>query len=211
MVMKNVITLMLLGIFAGSATASSPQELKARLATKRSTEQLLPPIDSRCNIDVGNQHIDYGNMTRYQLQNVPDSSTALTPGERTLSLSASCPSARAIAFTLLGPRGADGKLRYGTQGALLVRMDDAAVDGKKVQLLVQNRQGQSAPLLPEDSIQLNPGQKIVAMREGKVVQGNILTARLTLLPVLPSSSTQVATQTTSEGRFTLLMEEMADR
>ncbi|EMF07030.1 hypothetical protein F518_04178 [Serratia marcescens VGH107] len=196
--------LMMMSVVQGvmAQTHILPEGIRDRLAQREVLPGLQPPADTRCIMSVGSTEINYGIQSRGQLQDVPEGHNLLTPGRRVLALSVLCPTERQMSLALRGMTSTGGELLYGTDGKVLLRLSDVTVDNQKVMLTTvysDEKQGADS----SEQLSLKPGQKVMAVKNGKAVVGKALTASLEIVPLLSDHSTRVATQSRSEAYFAL--------
>ncbi|AZD55537.1 hypothetical protein C4K19_3752 [Pseudomonas chlororaphis subsp. aurantiaca] len=160
------------------------------------------PVDSRCSLSAGGQVIDYGNLSRWQLQDATGSANTLTPGKRTLMVSVVCPYTQAMRLTLRGESAANGNLRYGERGNMRIALRDAQLDGQSVQFATTTVDG-TLNGAPAATLALQPGQTFTAMTAGGVAKGRSLTLRLEIEPVLPEAEARTSMRRISEAQLTL--------
>lgn len=159
------------------------------------------PSDPRCTLSVSNPVVDYGLMSRWQLQNIPGGS--VTPGTRSLTLSVVCPSARAMKLLVQGDAGEQGELRYGKRGFTQFRLLDAQLDGNALELRTLTPEGVLTGTGRE--VLLSVGQQIVPVLQDKHAKGKTLTARLEIQPVLSETEARVSNRQRSESMLTLTL------
>ncbi|WP_168395197.1 fimbrial protein [Erwinia amylovora] len=142
---------------------------------------MTEPPENRCTITVGSPLIDYGVMSRWQLQDIAGGN--VSPGIRSTTVSVLCPHDRKIKLLLQGAANGTGHLRYGERGHILFRLSDVRLDGKPAELRSVSPDG-----IPEDASSepqpLISGQQLVTLVQGRVTEGKTLTARLEIQPVL---------------------------
>jgi len=161
----------------------------------------LPPQDRQCSVTVSSRDVDFGSLSRWQMQETSHGN-ALSPGERTLALSVSCPYSQPMHIKVHGDSAADGNLRYGHTGSLQLEIYDAQVDGQPVQMvpispdLIQ-KEGEQTRIF------LRPDNGAAASRKGSLITGKNFTVRLKVRPQLPESETRVTAPQQSETRLTL--------
>lgn len=159
----------------------------------------LPPMlqDSQCSLSLGMPEINFGNQTRYQLDEV--GAGQLSPGTRELTLAVACPYSQAMKLALRGDRAQNGAFRYGERGSVKIRLFNARVDGQPAELM---RSG-NAQATSSNSIALQPGETFVAVRGGAIQQGKTFTAQVEITPLLPESAARATQLSSSEARLTL--------
>lgn len=163
--------------------------------------QPAPPPDRRCTLSAGGQVIDYGHLSRWQLQQASNSQN-LTFGKRELMLSVFCPFSQTMTFRLLGDRAANGELAYGHHGSLGFRVLEAQVDGRAVQLTLVTPGGITQGVAAWD-VKLLAGQSFTASQNGQLVQGKSFNARIEVEPTLPEVSARVSGRQSAESNLTI--------
>lgn len=155
------------------------------------------PTDTRCVINVSNSVINYGVQSRWQMEE--RSGQKVSPGKRTFTLSVVCPYSQTMRVILRGTSAYDGQLQYGTGGSVSLKILDAALDGKPIQLsLIENGIHKK---IANDSLELRPDLGMMAMRDGDAVKGKNFTARVEVEPVLPEKEARVTSRQISEAIF----------
>ncbi|MCS3432615.1 fimbrial protein [Klebsiella sp. BIGb0407] len=164
---------------------------------------ILPP-DTRCSLSVSNPVVDYGMMSRWQLEDVGASS--LSPGTRSLTVNVVCPYSRAMSLRVEGEDSGQGGLRYGERGTTHLRLLDVQLDGNAAELRKVTSAGastESGGYVPE----LNAGQRLVPVIHGRPAEGKTLTARLEIRPVLAEEDARVNSRLRSETMLTLILDD----
>lgn len=163
----------------------------------------LPP-DTRCSLSVSNPVVDYGVMSRWQLEDMGVGS--VSPGTRSLTVSVVCPYPRAMLLRVEGEGSEQGGLRYGERGTTRLRLLDAQMDGNAVAL----RTVTPAGIITEIGghiLALNAGQRLAPVTQGKLAEGKTLTARLEIQPVLAKVDARVGSPQRSETMLTLTLDD----
>lgn len=152
------------------------------------------PGDNRCTLSVSTPVIDYGNQSRWQLQDAARGQ--VTPGKRTLILSVVCPYTQPIRLAQRSD------LRYGSQGNINVNLSEAQLDGQSIQLANTTPDGilNDAPV---ENLRLHPGSRFAAVQNGRLATGKSLTLRMEIEPVLTDRDTRVSAHQNNEGTLTL--------
>lgn len=162
----------------------------------------IPGItDSRCHLSVSNAVIDYGELSRWQLQEVANG-RALTPGKRTLTFNALCPFSQTMRLMVFGDKASNGELRYGDQGKVLMKISDAQLDGKSVQLSAMTSDNRLTGAA-FDAKQLKPGERIAATVNGRKAIGKVFSAKIEIIPLMPEGAARVASRQRSEAAMTI--------
>lgn len=116
---------LLMGVTGGSAADPiMPPGLEA------SPMPTLPP-DTRCRLSVSNPVINYGMMSRWQVEDI--GAGRVSPGTRSLTVSVVCPYSRTMSLRVEG-ENREGGLRYGEHGTTRLRLLDAQLDGNAVEV-----------------------------------------------------------------------------
>lgn len=195
--MKRLLLAIVLGIASGT-TIAGPTPLRSHLADLR----LNPPVDARCTLSLGNGTIDYGSLTRAQLQDVTGAHKAVTPGKRTILLTVVCPYTQSMQLVFRGDQTPRGYFRYGEHGSLRVRLAGIRMDGRAVQAVSTTPDGGVNGEVTEAEY-LKVGQTISPSTNGKLARGKVLTARLEVEPILPEKAALVSHEKTSEANVSI--------
>lgn len=163
---------------------------------------ILPP-DTRCSLSVSNPVVDYGMMSRWQLEDAGAGS--LSPGMRLLTVSVVCPYSRTMSLRVEGEGSEQGGFRYGERGITHLRLLDVQLDGNTAVLRTVTPDGviESGGHVRE----LNAGQRLVPVIRGRPVKGKILTVQLEIRPVLAEEDVRVNTRQHSETMLTLILDD----
>ncbi|PYY90762.1 fimbrial protein [Pseudomonas sp. TKO26] len=159
------------------------------------------PSDPRCTMTISHPVVDFGVMSRGQLQEIPGQ--GLSPGIRSLSLSVVCPYARAIKLLVQGDGREQGGMRYGKDGFTRFRLLDVQVDGHAQELRASTPEGAIAG--SGQGLVLIAGQQLAPVARDQWVEGRTLTARLEIQPVLSPAQTRVSHWERSESTLTLTL------
>lgn len=133
-----------------------------------------------CRMTAGSGVVDFGSRSRGQLQNTPG---GMTPGTRTLQLSAACTLPRIMKLRFDGMARGSAFSWGGADSVLRIRALRAQIDGESVQLQKLNGAGNPEGQ-PEASLSLTPGDGLMAVRNGLPVHGKQLNVTLEVVPVL---------------------------
>jgi len=154
-----------------------------------------PPPVQDCQIIVSEPELDYGAVTRYALREDPASHNLLL-GKRQVILNVSCVSAVKIGVSFRGPSvGAD--YLFGTQGRVVMRVIDAQLDGRSVNLGSANVAGMM-PVSSAASVQFVPGQVVVPVENGQPATGTRFSTTVEMDPSLPIDAARVRGRSTVE-------------
>ncbi|MFJ2550256.1 DUF1120 domain-containing protein [Pseudomonas sp. NPDC087612] len=160
------------------------------------------PIDTRCSLTLGGGVVDYGTLSRWQLQDAQTGHNNVTFGKRTLTLSVACPYTQSMRLTVRGERSDRGDFRYGNRGSMIVRLFDAQIDGKSVQIASGTPDG-IINGAAGDSALLRPSESFAAISSGQLAKGKTFTARVEIEPTLPEADAQVSTHEQNEANLTI--------
>lgn len=163
-------------------------------------EMTIIPIDNLCQLSVSNPNVDYGVLSRWQLQNVTD--RYLSFGRRTFTLSVACPFSQTMRVVLRSNRSHEGQLQFGEQGHMSLRVLDAELDGKSTELSSINAEG-TLKGVSKDYLYLRPDLGMVATQNGQSIKGKTFTARLEMEPVTTEKAASVTSLQVSKANFTL--------
>lgn len=158
--------------------------------------------DNRCHLSVSNPVVDYGIMSRWQLQDAAKGT--VSPGMRSPMLSVVCPYTRTMKLLVQGKGSEQGELRYGEHGVTRLRLMDVQLDGNAVELRVLTPTGEVTNNGGRAVI-LSPGMQLVPVLEGKLAAGKSLTARVEIQPILTESEAQVSSPQQSESILTFTL------
>lgn len=164
------------------------------------TSQRMP--DAHCTISVSNPFVDYGVMSRWQMQDLPN--RQVTPGMRSTMVNVVCPQSRSIKLLVQGEVSETGHLRYGERGYTRFRLLDVQLDGNAAELRPLSPDGALAEAASE-ALPLTSGQRLIAVSSGRVVEGKMLTARLEIQPILGEEEARVSSMHRSESQLTLTL------
>lgn len=145
-----------------------------------SPQPQMPLILPECKVTAGSGVVDFGSRSRGQLRNT---SGGMTPGTRTLQLSAVCTLPRMMKLRLDGMARGNDFSWSGADSILRIRALRAVLDGESVQLQKLNGAGNPEGQ-PETSLSLTPGDGLMAVRSGLPVYGKQLNVTLEVVPVL---------------------------
>ncbi|WP_343554125.1 hypothetical protein [Pantoea sp.] len=154
-----------------------------------------------CSLSLSQHRIDYPLQSRWQLQQQA-AGMQRSFGTQNVLLMANCSESQAIDLQILGTSGQYQTLLFGKKGILQVKVRDAHLDGKPVELMLQ-RGETMIPMSENKTLSLLSGDRLKAMEFGHVVTGKKLFMQLEIEPLLPSDELRVASLTTHEATLTL--------
>lgn len=191
----RLLPVLLMGITGTSIAAPVPPGQETR-------PMPVLPQDTHCRLSVSNPVVDYGILSRWQLEDIGAGN--MSPGTRSLTLSVFCPHPRSMILRV-EDRGLGG-FRYGERGIIRFHLRDAQLDGNKVELRTITPGG----VIPESGghmLALNAGQQLAPVIQGTLTEGRTLTARLDIQPVLAEGDTRVGNRQHSEMILTLTLDD----
>ncbi|MFP0195011.1 fimbrial protein [Pseudomonas sp. PHC1] len=194
--MKKIMTSLIFTLTSYEVQAALPDLNSA------GNQNLILPVDTRCALSSGSNVVEYTSQSRWQLQDASTGGNQLTFGKRTLILSVACPYSQKIRLALRGDRAADGNLRFGNQGIMLVRIHDAQLDGQSVQVVSTSSEG-TINDSPSDSKLILPGQIFTPSTNGHSMNGKTFTVRVDVEPLLPEKEARVSAHQKSEALMTI--------
>ncbi|RMT64915.1 hypothetical protein ALP29_200417 [Pseudomonas syringae pv. avii] len=160
------------------------------------------PIDTRCSLTAGGGVVDYGTLSRWQLQDAQTGHNNVTFGKRTLTINVACPFSQIMRLTVRGERSIRGDFRYGNRGSMIVRLFDAQIDGESVQIASNTPDGIIKGAVG-DSVLLRPSESFSAISNGQLAKGKTFTARLEIDPTLPEADARVSAHEVNEANLTI--------
>ncbi|KFC76672.1 hypothetical protein [Buttiauxella agrestis] len=162
----------------------------------------MPPVDGRCHLSVSNSNVDYGVLSRWQLQQATGVPQALSPGKRLVMVNVMCPYSENMRVTLHGDLSSHGDFRYGNTGRMRVNLFSAQLDGQDVDIALSTPEG---VLLkgPVNTLGIMPEQTFTTVLNGQVTQGKALTFRLELEPILTESEARATSRQVSQANLNL--------
>lgn len=181
----------------------------ALLLSLTAQADLPPPVisgadtaDTRCSLTLSATHIDYGTLSRGQLQEASGAPQTLTPGKRQLMVSVLCPYTQTLRLTVHGEANPRGDFRYGSSAKMRVKLSSAQLDNQDVQLALSTPDG---VLLKgaAGSWDVQPEQTFTPVISGQPAKGKALMLRLELEPVLTESEARISSRETSEASLNL--------
>lgn len=104
-------------------------------------------------------------------------------GSRTVSMNVGCSEETRLAWVVRGSALGE-QFRFARGGHLVVRMSNAQVDGRSVELASVG----SAAEIPSQSaasVEVKPGNRIVPMAAGAIARGTLMTVQVDVMPHVP--------------------------
>ncbi|PIF78761.1 hypothetical protein CLU95_5959 [Variovorax sp. 54] len=157
---------------------------------------------AHCDAQLSESLVDYGRMTRAQLQERQPDPARASLGKRRVTLTAVCAERTAMELSFQGAAADDTGFRFATNDRFTLRMLDAQLDGKPVRLAAP--QVDATGLAP--SPVLRPGDRMSPVDGAGLAQGQRLTVQLEIEPFVGAAATRVAGESRWEGagRFEVL-------
>lgn len=159
---------------------------------------------SRCVISAGGRMVDYGVMSRWQLQET-GRGAELTPGVRTLPVTVACGYTQEFRLRMVGNSSLAGQVRYGNSGWLKMRVNNLRVDGRATGIVVSSVD-EGAREVPSGSASVSDGSLFTPYSDGQRVTGRTVTFDLVMEPRLSERDSRVAAPTESEAGLRITLE-----
>lgn len=159
------------------------------------------PTERRCIISASERDIDFGLQSRGQLQEI-NGGRRLSPGKRNVMINVVCPFAQTMVIAIQGDRAASGNLRYGDGGDVILRLLEVSMDGQHVQMVQTSAKGDSIENSSSEML-LQPGQYLAATRNGQLLTGKTLNARIEIEPMVPEGDARVTQPQTTQSQLSL--------
>lgn len=159
---------------------------------------------SRCVISAGGSTVNYGVMSRWQLQETYRGGE-LTPGIRTLPVTVACAFTQDFRMRIAGNSSTAGEVRYGNNGWLKLRVNNLRVDGRATGMVVTSP-AEGAREAASGSATVSDGSVFSPCSDGQKVTGRTVTFDLIVEPRLSGRDTRVGAPTTSEAGIRITLE-----
>lgn len=156
-------------------------------------------FSAECQLNISNPLLDYGRIATSGLQ-VSGAATSISLGKRSVILSVVCDHPSTISLVIKGEEAGAGQLKFSDGGAMTVRLSNAQLDGRSVEL----GKIPSGLLQPSEigaSVQLGDAQGAVPVSGQRVSQGSNFMVEANIEPVVPFSTTRVRNATTLQGQI----------
>lgn len=152
-----------------------------------------------CDMQLSNREVNYGALHRGELTTGAQMA-AIPLGKRQLALSVMCRQPTAIGLRFDGqPAGADA-YRFGGQGSFTVRLSDATLDGRPVQLASLSGSGGTGTA--SNAASMKPNGLVVTTAHGAPVTGKAFTAQVEIDTYIDDATTRVRDLSVLEGTGT---------
>lgn len=188
MMLRLILLLLLCGINSQKviATLSSPT--------------LLPSVSqNECDIKVNNKNINYGQLSRWQLEKADGASGLLTHGKRMISTDIICKTAKPLRISVEGRRNGHGNFLYGRKGTLKLNLTGVIINGNPTL-----PDAVISPTVSKDNLSIPqkilPGDIIVIGERSPVSQ---MTLQFEAEPLLTETEVNVPQRTENQGGFML--------
>ncbi|KAA5928920.1 MULTISPECIES: hypothetical protein [Pantoea] len=145
-------------------------------------------LHAECEVQLSEPHINYGEMTRGELLSRPGnalSAAELRMGdERESEITVICDRPTPLTLTFTGPPKDNQNYQFGEQGRATLTLHDVTIDDRPV--MIESAGNEAAKMAFTAS---NPMR---FRKEGQIVSGSTLRAKVTIATWLPSSATRVS-------------------
>lgn len=157
-----------------------------------------------CQVQISNPVVNYGPVTRTQLLERQVSPMDISLGKHSVTLSATCKQATLMTM-FFRATGEGNAYRFGNAGTFTLRLSQARLDGKTVNLGSVEAVGQP-PVTPVSSALLRPGFGLAPMIDERQVKGLSFTATVEIDTRVLSTASRVPDRTEwrSTGTFELM-------
>lgn len=194
MMNKFILSLLLISSTAMAATEPGFSGEELPIQTDR----------SRCIINAGGRMVDYGVMSRWQLQDTGRDGE-LTPGARTLPVTVACAFTQEFQLKIAGNSSMAGQVRYGNSGWLKLRVNNLRVDGRATGIIVTSPD-EGTREVASGSSAVSDGSVFSPYRDGQKVTGRTVTFDMMLEPRLSERDSRVGAPTESEAGLRITLE-----
>lgn len=150
-----------------------------------------------CQIQLSQTTLDYGNLTRAAIKDKQSSSQKSSLGDRALTLNVLCQQPTAMGLAIEGLGAQDG-FKFGESGQFVMRLSDALLDGKPVNLGSSQASG-TLVIKPSASVLVVPGSNVFPLNGEHLSKGKSLSLQVHIAPEVTEAATRVRAQTTWEG------------
>lgn len=152
-----------------------------------------------CKLSISQTELDFGQIRHPGATSKLDGQHLYTLGTRYVALNASCPANSKLMLILRGDSLAK-HFRFAAQGQLQVRLSNALLDGRAVDLAVVRAVGE-APGAPASAIDVTPGDLIVPVSGGLAAEGSLLSLQIEVSPGVAMDEFSARDRKTLEGHF----------
>ncbi|VCU67869.1 hypothetical protein [Pseudomonas synxantha] len=133
-----------------------------------------------CEIRLGQSEVDFGQIQHPGVNPPLDDQRLYLAGKRYVSLNVSCPTSSRLLLMLRGDSLGE-HFRFSAQSRLKVRLSDAVLDGRAVDLALVRAVGE-VPGQPASAIDVAPGSLIVPVSAGLAAEGASLSLQVEVSP-----------------------------
>ncbi|MFP2768851.1 hypothetical protein [Oceanisphaera sp. KMM 10153] len=153
-------------------------------------------LAAECDMQLSSREVNYGALYRGELT-TGAAMSAIALGKRQLTLTVACrqPTAMGLRFDAT-PAGEDA-YRFARQGAFTVRLHDATLDGRPVQLASRSANGDTGS--PSGAAQMKPGGVVVTAAEGAEATGKVFTVQVEIDTRIDDAATRARDISVLEG------------
>lgn len=158
-----------------------------------------------CQLQISNQTIDYGQMTRAELMERKVSPSTFSLGKQSMTLTAVCRQPALITIFFRGAAADGSSYRFGNGGNFTLQLSGAQLDGKAVNLGKVKVAGQQ-PEVMSAAMALLPNDGAIAVTNERPVRGNNFSMNVEVEARVSASGSRVADQTVwrGNGNFELI-------
>lgn len=151
-----------------------------------------------CQLQISNQTIDYGQMTRAELLARKVSPATFSLGKQSMTLTATCRKPALITLFFRGAAADDVSYRFGYGGNFTLQLSNAHLDGKAVNL-GQVKVADQMPEIMRAAIALTPNYGAVPVSNEWPLRGSSLSMNVEIEARVSAVGSRVADQTVWRG------------
>lgn len=151
-----------------------------------------------CQLQLSETTLDYGRVTRAAIMEQLGPASILSLGSRQIGLNVLCRQSAALALQVNGPGGLE-RFRFGDAGQFAMRLSDAVLDGRPVNLGL-SQAGNQAVAAASASVLVSPGSTVVPMVAGQSAKGKNLSLQVHIDTGVTEAATRVRDRTTWRGK-----------
>lgn len=186
----------------------NPLRLRAACALLMFSAALLTARQVRaesCDIHLSQAQLNFGKQSSPEHRSAHDGQRQQAIGTRYVTLNVVCVASTRL---MLGLRGESlgEQFRFAEQGQLQVRLSGALLDGQAVELAVLTSP-EDVPNTSAAAVQAAPGNLIVPVSGGRVVEGTLWSMQVEVSPSVPLEAFSTRDRKALEGQVSFNLRE----
>ena len=158
-----------------------------------------------CDIHLSQAKLDFGKQTSPEHRSAHDGQRQQAIGTRYVTLNVVCAVSTRLMLGLRG-EGVAEQFRFAGQGQLQVLLSGALLDGQAVELTVL-ASPEEVPSTSAAAVQAAPGNLIVPVSGGRVVEGTLWSMQVEVTPSVPLEAFSTRDRKTLEGQVSFNLRE----